>query len=257
MAAEEALKRTNELARPSFIEESTAGTEGISRDEIKFPRLAIAQGLSPQMIPGDSAFIQGLTLFQMFNDLSSDIYGTGPIQFVVGRRDVKRIEFDPNDRKIPVDLNVPPNDPRMVWTKDPDTGKGVPPRAIKFVEFSILLLREGRQPEPVVMSIQETNKFNKKAHERLSGFIKMRQPPAPIYAGLYTVMSKPEKNDKGTFGVFWVENAGYIQDEGLYKASKAFHDGLIGKTIVVDRDPNLDPDAFDPSAMDNNDPHGM
>lgn len=235
------------LARPSFIEESTQGTDEIDANEVKLPRLAIAQGLSPQMLPDDGAYIDSLKLFDMFNDLSSEVYGRGPLKFIVCQREVKRIEFEGDERKVPVDLNVPANDPRMFWTKDPETGKGVPPRAVKFVEFIVLLIHDdGRAPEPVVMSIQETNKFNKRAHERLSGFIKMRNPPAPIYAGLYTVTSKSEKNDQGTFGVFWIDNAGYVQDANLYAYAKKFSESLKGKQIVVERQPGED-DGFDPA----------
>src|SRR5580765_5244010 len=162
--ADDALQRpTGNLARPSFIETSTAGTEDITTEDLKLPRLCIAQGLSSQMLPGDSTYIDGLKLFQLFNDLTGEIYGNGPLKVIIGRRDVKRIEFDPDDRKIPLDLEVPYGDPRLKWTKD-EYGKGVPPRAIKFVEFVCLIVHtDGRPPEPIVVSIQETNKFNKKA----------------------------------------------------------------------------------------------
>lgn len=233
------------LVRPSFVEDSTAGTEDIGSDDLKLPCLKIAQGLSPQMLPDDSARIEGLELFQMFNDLTSQIYGKDPVTFIVVQRQVKRIEFDPDDRKIPIDLEVPARDPRMNWTKD-DEGKGVPPRATKFVEFVLLLMNDTDEPpEPVVLSIQETNKFSKKAHERLSGFIKLRRPPAPIYAGLYTMRPVSEKNDKGTFGVAVIDNAGYVADPKMYASAKAFSESLKGKTIIIERE-----DTFDPEQMD-------
>jgi hypothetical protein len=251
MASEEVVKQPTGVVvpRPSFIETSTEGTEGITADDLKLPRLAIAQGLSPQMLPGDSAYIDGLKLFQLFNDLTGEIYGNGPIKFVIGRRDVKRIEFDPNDRKVPIDLDVPANDERNYWTKD-ENGRGVAPRATKFVEFIVLLLRDGHPPQPVVISISETNKFSRKASERLTGFTKMRQPPVPIYAGLYTVETKSEKNDKGTFGVFVFRNHadGLIQDEATYRLAQAFCRGLQGKDIHVQREAG--DDSFDVDAMD-------
>jgi len=241
------------LARPSFIEDSTDGTEGIEREDIKLPRLAIAQGLSPQMIPGEPAHIPGLVLFDFFNDLTGEKYrslvpGVKPLQFVVGRRDVKFIEFDPNDRKVPIDLEVPRHDARTKWGKD-ENGKGTPPRATKFVEFVVLLIHDdGRVPEPVVISIQETNKWNKKAHERLSGFIKMGQPPSPIYAKIYSATPSTGRNDKGTFGVFQMDQVGFIQDETLYKVAKKFHGDIKEKKIDLNRE--SDPDSFDPEELE-------
>lgn len=256
-AAALAQSTSNAMARPTFVETSREGTEGITSDDIKLPRIVIAQGLSDQMVPTKPNYIKGLALFELFNDQSSEIYGNGPLKFVVVRRDVRRIEFDPEQRGVPLDLDVPANDPRMSWTKDPQTGKGVPPSATKFVEFVIMLLKDDRDPEVVVLSIQETNKHNKKAHERLSGFISLRNPPAPIYAGLYELSSGTASNDKGTFGVPVIRNLGFIQDAKLYDAAKKLHLSLVGKQITVAREPG--DETFDTAEMDNGaaDPHGM
>lgn len=234
--------------RPAFIEDSAAGTEQIGKADVKIPRLAIAQGLSPQLIPGDPSNIPGLQIGQFFNDLSGEIYGKGPLQFIVVRRDVKRIEFDPNDRKIPIDLNVPAHDPRNDWTKGPD-GKGVAPRATKFVEFVVLLLHKDRVPEPIVASIQESNKFNKKTNERLSGFLKMKQPPAPIYSCIYEFTVGMEKNDKGTFGTWTVAQVGFVQDPALYALAKKSYEDWKDKTVDVNRVAE-DADTFDPASME-------
>ena len=246
---EDRLERQSQALaqRPDFIEDSTEGTEDIGQDDLKLPCLKIAQGLSPQMLPDDSASIEGLSLFELFNDLSNEVYGKGPLTFVVCSREVKRIEFDPNDRKIPLDLEVPRGDPRMKWTKD-EHDKGVPPRATKFVEFVVLLTQpDGGEPEPVVLSIQETNKFAKRAHERLSGFIKLRRPPAPIYAGIYTIRTGTEKNDKGTWGVFIIDNAGFVQDGKLYSLAKAFAASLKKSGYTVDREAEA---TFDPNDLE-------
>lgn len=230
--------------RPSFIKADTTGTEDITSEDLRLPRLAIAQGLSTQMIPGDSTFIPGLQLFQMFNDMTGEIYGNGPIRFIPVKRDVRLIEFDPENRGVPLDLEVPPGDPRTKWTRNGE-GKKVPPRATRFSEFVILMMRDGQPPDPIVLSIKETNKYNRKAAERLTGFIKMRNPPAPIFAGFYTVLSKPEKNDSGTFGTYVIANAGYVQDERVYRYAEKFRESLEGKTIVVQREAGDDADTFD------------
>jgi hypothetical protein len=156
------------------------------------------------------------------------------------RRDVRRIEFTPRSEGGGiVDLDVPRDDVRMQWTEDA-RGNRVPPVATEFVEFVILMLRAGRQPEPIVLSIKTTNKWNKRASDQLTTFIKLRG--AAIYSGLYTIDTKtPAKNDKGTFGVPTLKNAGFIpvdtpQGAALYQHAKKFHESLEGKMIVVDRE---------------------
>jgi len=223
------------LAKPSFIDSSDrTGTDNIGADEIRLPRLAISQGLSPQLTPGDPKHIPGLSLFQFFNDLTGEIYGPGPIKFIPLRRDVRRIEYIPRSEGGGVrDLNVPANDPRNEWTEGKD-GERVPPAATKYIEFISLLLQDGKVPEPIVISIKDTNKFNREASTRLSTFIKLKQ--APIYAGVYSVKVGTGKNDSGTFGIPVIDQEGFVQDEALYKAAAKFTADLGTKKVTVDRE---------------------
>jgi hypothetical protein len=210
------------------------------------PRLGIAQGLSHQVTPGDGQYIEGLTLFDMFNDLTNEIYGKGPITFVPLRRDVKRMQFKPRaEGGGLLDPDVPPGDPRLGWRRgEGPNGEDLPPQATTFVEFVILLLRPGKAPEPIVLSIAGTNKHNRRASDQLTTFIKLRN--AAIYAGLYTVDTKvPAKNDKGTFGVPTIKNAGFIPKDtpagaALFEFAKQFHESLEGKNIIVDREADVD-----------------
>lgn len=252
---------TGTMERPKALDANDrSGTEGITQDEIQLPRLAIAQGLSPQLVPGEGKYIKGLTIGEMFNDVSEDIYGTGPLVVVPVMRHVTRIEFDPNDRKVPLDRNVPAGDPRLKWQGNE------PPRATEFMEFVSLLIRPGKAPEPVVVSIKTTNKQQRAAAKLWTTYIATRN--AAIYTGLYHVSSKIEKgkNKKGEdtlYGVFIVKNAGFIPLENkdgtphasgvaLSKFAKDFHDSLAGKTIKVDREVGADDNdtSFDTATMD-------
>jgi len=243
------------LERPKSLDPTDrSGTEDIGADEIRLPRLAIAQGLSHQITPGDVLFIEGLTLFDMFNDLTGEIYGKGPLTFIPIKRQIRRIEFVPRDQGGGIiDMDVPRDDPRLKWTPATATEPKKPPVATTFREFIILLLRNGKQPEPIVLSIKDTNKENRRAADQLLTFIKMR--PGSIYSGLYKVDTKvPAKNDKGTFGVYTIKNAGFIPKDtpagaAIFAFAKKFHDDLEGKTIVVQREPG-DEDEFDPNTID-------
>lgn len=245
---------TGTMTRPTGLDPNDrSGTEDIGANDIRLPRLAIAQGLSHQITPGDSQYINGLTMFDMFNDLTEEIYGKGPITFVPIRRDIRRIEFTPrSEGGGMVDPDVPANDPRLKFTVQPD-GTRKPPVATTFVEFVVLLLRAGRLPEPVVMSIKGTNKHNRRASDQLTTFIKLRG--TAIYSGLYTVdTTVPAKNDKGTFGVPTIKNAGFIPVDteagaALHKYAKKFHNDLEGKTIIVEREGATE-EEFDPTTMD-------
>lgn len=254
---------TGTLERPKNLDMTDrTGADGFTMDEIQLPRLAIAQGLSPQILPGDPKYIQGLVIGQMFNDVTGEIYGAGPLMVVPITRHVTRIEFDPNDRKVVLDREVPPGDPRLKWTKDA-AGNGVPPAATEFVEFVSLLLRKGREPEKLVVSIKTTNKEMRSAAKLWTTHIGLRG--TAIYTGIYSLTSqvirgKNRKGQETAYGVFVERNAGFIPTDtpagaALLAYAKKFAEELKGKTIVTEREAD-DPDAFDPAAMENTAPSG-
>lgn len=235
------------IARPSELTPGDiSGTEDINANEVKLPRLAIAQGLSHQMIPGDGQHIDGLTLFDLFNDLSEEIYGKGPLSFVPVKRSIKHMVMPPRKDGDPdFDPDVRPGDPRLDWTASiPGGRKDTPPVATTFIEFVVLLLRPSKAPEPIVLSISQNNKWNRRASDNLTTFIKLRN--APIYAGLYTVDTKvPARNDQGTFGVPTVKNAGFINQSTpggamLYAYAKSFYESLTDKIININREVPID-----------------
>jgi hypothetical protein len=242
-------------SRPKSLEYDESGTEDIDPDRVRLPRLAIAQGLSPQMTPGDSQFIEGLAMFDMFNDMTGDVYGKGPITFVPVKHETKRIEFIPRTEGGGVaDLNVPKGDQRLKWTKsNPSLTKAdTPPKATEIEQFVVVLLRRGKQPEPIVFGIALKNKWNRRAAEKIIATVKLRRG-TPIYANMFTVDTKvPAKNDQGTFGVPTIRDLGFVPKDtpsgaALFQFCKDFHDSLEGKNI----ESNLADDNIDDSMAAN------
>jgi hypothetical protein len=234
--------------RPDFIPAGDkSGTEGITADDIRLPRLLFAQGLSAQMTPGNALYMEDLKNFQMFNDDTREIYGMGPIYFVVCRRDVKRIEFIPREEGSGIrDMNVPLRDPRLEWTKDED-GVRVPPRATVFNNYVILILKAGGNVDPVVLSINNRNKFNQRATTDLNGSIKkyasQGERSVPIYGAIYSIASKPETNSNGTFATPVIRPVGYIPKSmpDLFRRAQEYAASLEGKDIeMTQREPGSD-----------------
>lgn len=259
MANEDLVKQdqTTALAsteRPSWMEK-TEGSQDITSEDIKLPRLSIAQGLSPQMVPDKSEFIDGLRLFDMFNDVTNEIYGRGPLKFVPVYWQVKNIEFEKDEKgkntRIILDDNVPSGDPRTKWSKD-EAGNKLAPRATRYTEMVAFLVRPDLPPETVVISIKETNRYMRRAAQIISGALV--EIPRPYYGGVYTVKTMSEKFDEGTAGVFvfGIRPTLWNSDRDLYERGKALHESLQGKTIVVNRDITTDDEgdtSFDTSNM--------
>jgi hypothetical protein len=212
-----------------------SGTEGISRDDMLMPRLALAQGLSPQLRPGDPKYIQGLSQGQVFNNVTGTNYGTGPWHIVVVRRDPPRgIEFHPREKGGGIkDISVPLNDPRMQFTKDAD-GKSIPPVATKFYDFYVVLLDSGkplRDCELVALSFKGSGLLTARL---LNTLIKQRGA-FPLYAGVYSLSSVMTTNQKGTFATFKVDNAGWLNAADRECARDIF-ESIKDRTITVERE---------------------
>jgi len=52
------------------------GMEGISADQLAMPRLQVSQGMSPQVMRNKPEYIEGLTVGQLFNTVTQEVYGS-------------------------------------------------------------------------------------------------------------------------------------------------------------------------------------
>lgn len=219
---------------PDFIERSQeTGAEHLTRDDIQMPRLALAQQMSPELVPGDAKFIDGLMFGTMFNNLTQQIYGTS-VEFCVLRADAPRYIQFADDNKTILDMDVPANDPRTQFGPN-----GAKPAAMKFYNFVIMLLPSR---ELVALSLKSTGI---KTAKQLNGLIAARGN-VKIFAGKYLLGTSTQQNTKGRFAIFTLKNAGWLPDKDTYDyAEQAFH-GLRDKVIVIDHEA----DSFDTEAMD-------
>ena len=225
-------------ARPDFIPDSNVGTDDFGKDDIRMARLGIAQSTSNQIIPDDPLFIDGLKIYEMFNDQTKHVYGRGPVYFIVVDHATKWIEFGP-DRKGVLDMDVAAVDPRTKWRTD-STGKRLPPAATKYSEFVSMIVMNDGPSEEVVISIKNTNKLNTRAVTDLIGSIRKYgslRPRVPINGVIYSLETVPAKNDKGTFAVPVVKARGFVPKAEWFERTEAFRQSLVGKNVVVDREP--------------------
>lgn len=212
----------------------------IAQEDMKMPRLAIAQGMSPAMQPGKPEYIDDLKLGQLFNSLTGEVYGKGPLRFAIAKRFPPRwVEFN-EERKL-VDPNVPPGDPRTEWREPEEPGgQRRPPIATKFLDYVIVLLDT---MEPIALSCARSNI---KPATALNGLIQMRKPKLiagtarriPEFAMAFTVETAqvPGPNNS-TYGIFVFKNAGDLLERPQEaRAMRAFHEQFATKVIDIDRE---------------------
>lgn len=232
---EEALERqgTTALARPSFIKEGDVrGTENIGTADIKPPALRIAQGTSPEIKRAEpQKYIEGLREGEFFNSLTREIYGEGPIDLVfVNQLGHRNVEFDPNDKSVVLDFNVPDGDPRTQFSEAVVDGqkKRVKPKATLFYDYLVYVVHAERPAELMTMSLKSTQlKKARDLNTILSG------SKLPAFAHLFRATSVPEKRGSHNFYGWLIQPAGYVTEELYNQASETF-DNLKGVQIGVE-----------------------
>lgn len=227
MAKNDAIAKTGPtaLARPDFINATDRrGADDIDRGDLQMPRLALAQALSPELDSSSPKYIEGLRNGDAFNNLTGDVYGKEPLEVVIVRVDRPRfVEFNPREAGGGIkDFNIAPDDPRTQFGPN-----GEKPVATKFMEYVALL---GPEREPIALSFKGSGL---KVARKLNALIKFSN--APSFAMKYVLTPTIEKNPKGSFAVFNVKPAGFV-DEDTFHYAEAVYESIKDRALAVERD---------------------
>jgi len=230
-----------EVSRPSFLPKGAPrGLEHLTKDDVQMPRLALAQKTSHEVDPTDPKYIKGLQFTDLFNSLTGEILGKGPIEFTVLRADPPHwIEFFPLESGGGVrDMNVPNGDPRTQFID------GQPPVATKFYEYILLQLPLHGDPmmSVIALSLKSTGL---KVAKQLNGYMRFRN--ADTFAGRYVLTTATEKNSKGTYAVYQIRNAPSPREwvtEEEYKIAEKLAEAIKDRPLAIDRDAARDEADF-------------
>lgn len=231
---------TDIASLPKDLQDSVGmGVQNIRNEDIRPPRLALAQAMSPQVKKLEAKYIEGLGEGDLFNDLTGDIL-TNPVEIVVVKfLGVKAIEFAPIESGGGIiDAEVPLTDARCQFRQDPnDPKKRLRPIATLFHEYLIWL---PERMEYMTLSMKGTSisaaavPLNSmlKAALKVDGSI-MLSPPS--WARTFKLGSAAKKKDAYSWAVFTVKPVGVTPAE-TREVCKQIYMGFEGKNIVIERD---------------------
>ena len=229
---------------PAFLQDQQGpalGGEKVDSADLRPPRLVICQSMTPQRKRTDPNYIPGLDENQMFNSLSGEIYGEGPLTFTPVKFLGKRaIEFaDPEDGGGVVDPAVPLTDPRCQFTVDPaNPRKRVPPVATIFHDFLFLLLLPDGRTEPIAVSMKGSQTkvaINFTSMLNLTG--------RTWFERLYEIRVVSETSNGNTYGNFKITtkrnedgSLAYV-GEATYRRAGRLYDQFSAQKVVLDAEP--------------------
>jgi hypothetical protein len=219
--------------RSSLIKEGDRrGTESLSANDIRPPSLRLAQSTTPETKRANAAYIEDLAEGELFNSLTREVYGEGPVYFAVVRSlGHRNVEFRPMaEGGGVVDFNVPDSDPRTQFTIAVKDGKNVrvKPVATLLYDYLILLLKESGERELMTLSLKGTQlKKAKDMNTYLFG------SKLPTFAHVFSAAPVPESKNNFNYYGWRIERIGFA-DDGIVKEADATFQAMQGKTITVE-----------------------
>ena len=240
--------RSQAIALPDYIKKGDVrGSENIGNADIKFPALKLAQSTTKETKKHEAVCIEGLHEGELFNSVTREVYGDAPIHFVVvNQLGHRNVEFDPLDRNIVIDGNVPDADPRCEFTEKIVDGQKirVNPIAVRFYDYLLLVLFGNREPELLTLSLKKTQL--KKA-VGLNSIIKLSKLPA--FAHLFKGTPVPESRGQNAWYGWRFDQAGW-PPEDLFTLASKYYDQYANKVITVETEEPEGDAAGDAAAGD-------
>jgi hypothetical protein len=240
-----------------LVRDAGLGTEGITATDVRPPRLRFCQSGSPQRKRGDEKQIQGLDEGMMFNDLTQEIYGEGPVDFLVIKKLGERgIVYKPMeegggiiDRDVPVARD--PRNPKRYLDERMNFQGDKKPVATRYVDYLVLLLSTPGAPEFVALSLKGSHLQVAVAIDSL-----MKNPVkvdgqlainAPAWCRVFSLETRMKSEGPNT----WV--AAKLSQPRLATADEramasGIYKSFLGAKIVIDAEEEQDEASFNHGA---------
>lgn len=218
-----------------LIQDAGAGTEHISAEDVRPPRLMLSQSGSPQLKSANPKYNKELRDGQYFNSLSGEIYGDSVAVVVIKKLPSTFMQFDRNEVGKVIDYNVPADDPRTQFTTDA-SGKRQRPIATRFDNYLVLLPDSG---EVESLSFKSTALTSARD---LDSFIKYPLKidgrlltNVPAWARTFRLTVAPKSGNGNTWNIPKVNQAGITPPE-LRAVAKSLFDQYAKLQVVVEHD---------------------
>jgi len=236
VADEDALKLMEQDAE-NYVDET-------SSDDIAMPRITLLQSGSKQVKKAEPEFIKGAEEGDFFNTLTKTVIeGDKGILFVPVKRRIIYLHWTDisaggglieNFGEDPTEfLKIIPNEKGKRRTS-------VITEIVKTHEtFGYLVDIKNNKFHEVLISLASTNEKKQRTFNALIRSLTDRTgKPLPEYAGVYKVVSTPEKNDQGSWFTFDFKAAGYTLGvpnigKSMYEAAKKFAEMVKKNEVEV------------------------
>ena len=198
----------------------------VTYDEVVYPALRIAQADSDICVEASPDYIEGMKPGDIYNALTKARYQR-PLRFSVLRFfGTSFIEFHPKNKRQIIDPDVPPGDPRTLWTENED-GERVAPKATRFLNYAFFL-HDHASHSPILWSAASSRAIRQARETNGACQYPIEDPetgivvtsPAP-YARMFHMLTKSRPKDNKILFDPVIVPAGFVMNAEVLKMCKS------------------------------------
>lgn len=245
-----------ETSSPAFDTDAGAGFEGVSRDDMAIPFIAILQSGSPQCKRSEGAYIEGAAEGMLVNTVTGKVLDVSKTPLVVVPCAYHRafVEWRLRENGGGFVREHKPDPTLLTDTIRDEKNRDILPNGNQINDtrtFYVLVLDADGMPSPAVLTMASTQIKKAKQWMMQQNLLKLRGANGavytpPMFASKWSITTVPESNDKGSWMGWKFEHAGYLDGptDPVYLAARDFHKSVAaGETRVDMSKAAVDPDT--------------
>lgn len=243
-------EKTTALAVVDFEADAGAGFEHADLDSFAVPFLAILQKGSPQVDKDAGEYLKGAEAGMLFNTVTNELFDvrseTGhPVTVVpcAFKRDYIAWKLREKGGGFAALYSVAEAQELLRRTvkdeKNRDVIPGTDTHLVDARQHYVLLLRPGKSPLPMVISMSSTQLKKSRRWMTTMDNIKFKRTSdgteytPPMFSHIYALSTVPEQNEKGSWRGWKIEVASVLKDPVVYALAKQFRDKVSAGKVEV------------------------
>jgi hypothetical protein len=210
-------------------QDAGVGLENVTPEDLIIPQLKIAQKTNKEVDENDGAFIPGVQIGDVMNNITSEFYG-GDEGITVIPVAYKRVYLEFIDRDAGGGFVALHENPAII-NETTRNNKGQDElqngNYIQTTANHYVLLLEDGKATPVMVAMSSTQLKKSRRWNSMMAGLRLRRKDGTSFtpssfSHSYQLTTVPEKNSKGTWYGWKIDMIGQLKDVSLYNAAKAF-----------------------------------
>ena len=222
-------QQVTSISADTFSQDAGAGLENVTPEDLIIPQLKIAQKTNKEVDENDGAYIPGVQIGDIMNNITGEFYG-GDEGITVVPVAYKRIYLEFIDRDAGGGFVALHENPAII-SETTRNNKGQDElqngNYIQTTANHYVLLLENGKATPVMVAMSSTQLKKSRRWNSMMAGIRLRRKDGTSFtpssfSHSYQLTTVPEKNSKGTWYGWKIDMIGQLEDVSLYHAAKAF-----------------------------------